>query len=222
MQPVFWTLPLAFGLWFVTFAVPAGNFWLKLCASASVLAILGLRSSWGERKTLFGFKPRLLWLGLTSALVLYGIFWVGKHASAQILPFAPREISNIYVTRSQLSPWLIAVLLFGIMGPAEEIYWHGFIQRILRLHLGAARGVLLTTAVYALVHIFASNFMLVVAAGVCGLFWGLLYQREQSLLPVIISHSIWDVLIFVIFPLNGTRGLILFGVRFPWSIASLF
>jgi membrane protease YdiL (CAAX protease family) len=43
--------------------------------------------------------------------------------------------------------------------------------------------------------------MLLVAAGVCGLFWGLLYWREQNLIPVIISHSLWDVMIFVLFPM---------------------
>jgi hypothetical protein len=88
------------------------------------------------------------------------------------------------------------------MGPAEEIYWHGFVQRTLGLRLDAIRGVLLTPAVYAAVHISGFNFMLVMAAGVCGLFWGILYQREKSLIPVIISHSLWDVIIFVLFPLS--------------------
>jgi hypothetical protein len=45
--------------------------------------------------------------------------------------------------------------------------------------------------------------MLLVAAAVCGFFWGWLYQREQSLIPVIVSHSIWDVLVFILFPLNA-------------------
>ena len=67
---------------------------------------------------------------------------------------------------------------------------------------GPTAGLFLTTAVYSLVHIVALNFMLLVAAAVCGLFWGWLYQREQSLIPVILSHSIWDVIIFVIFPLS--------------------
>ena len=41
-----------------------------------------------------------------------------------------------------------------------------------------------------------------VAAAVCGLFWGLLYLREGSLVPVMISHALWDVMTFVLFPLN--------------------
>jgi hypothetical protein len=91
LHSVWWTLPLAFGLWFVTFAVPAGNFWLKLCASAAILALAGLKLSWKERGTLFAFKPHHLWVGVSSALVLYGIFWTGKRVSSLIFP-CRREI----------------------------------------------------------------------------------------------------------------------------------
>ncbi len=202
MRSIWWTLPLAFGLWFITFAIPAGNFWLKLCASATVLALIGLRLSWKERQGLFSFRPRHLWVGVSSALVLYWIFWLGKLISPLIFPSASREISNIYINKAQLDPLIIGLLLLFVMGPAEEIYWHGLVQRTLSLRLGPAGGVFLTAAIYALVHVVAFNFMLVGAAGVCGLFWGLLYQKEKSLVPVIISHSLWDVIIFVLFPLN--------------------
>ena len=88
-----------------------------------------------------------------------------------------------------------------LIGPAEEIYWHGFVQRRLVGRYGGRAGVLGTAAVYALVHAVSLNPMLILAAGVCGLYWGLLYQREQNLIPLIISHSLWDLLIFVLFPM---------------------
>jgi len=202
LRPVVWTLPLAFVLWFFTFSVSIGNFWYKLTISASLLAVLGLTRSRDDWKTLFHFKRRYLWLGPLSAILLYGIFWSGKELSTILFPFASREISTVYFNKAQLNLTAIGLLLFFIMGPAEEIYWHGFVQRSLSKHFGPMRGLFLTTVIYGLVHIFALNFMLLVAASVCGLFWGWLYQREQSLIPVILSHSIWDVLIFVIFPLS--------------------
>ena len=202
LLPVLWTLPLAFILWFITFAIPPGNFWLKLTCSASLLATLGLRSSRKDWRALFHFKPRYLWLGPLSAILLYGIFWLGKECSTFLFPFASKQISNVYLNKAQLDVRAIGFLLFFIMGPAEEIYWHGFVQRSLCQQLGSWKGLFLTTAIYSLVHIFALNFILLVAAAVCGFFWGWLYQREQSLIPVILSHSIWDVIIFVIFPLS--------------------
>jgi len=202
LRAVVWTLPLAFGLWFLTFAVSAGNFWVKLCFSASILAATALALSRGEWKTLFGFKRRHLWLGPVSALVLYGIFWLGNGLSSLLFPFASKEISSIYLNKAQLPSFIIGLLLLFVMGPAEEIYWHGFVQRTFSRRFGAVAGILLTTTIYAVVHVVAFNFMLFVAAGVCGLFWGLLYQREQSLIPVILSHSLWDLVIFVLFPLQ--------------------
>ena len=202
LRPVLQTLPLAFLLWFFTFAVPFGNFWLKLTLSASMLAVLGLKSSRHAWRTLFHFRLRHLWLGPLSAIVLYGIFWLGKECSTLLFPFASKQISNVYFNKAQLDVRAIGFLLFFIMGPAEEIYWHGFVQRVLSERRGPAAGVFLTTVIYSLVHIFAFNVMLLVAAAVCGLFWGWLYQRELSLIPVILSHSIWDVIIFVVFPLS--------------------
>jgi membrane protease YdiL (CAAX protease family) len=202
LRPLFWTLPLAFILWFFTFAIPSGNFWLKLTISASFLAILGLRLSRKDWRTLFHFEPRYLWLGPLSALLLYGIFWLGKEFSTLLFPFASKQISNVYFNKAQLDARAIGLLLLFIMGPAEEIYWHGFVQRSLSRRFGPWEGLFLTTTLYSLVHIVALNFMLLAAAAVCGFFWGWLYQREQSLIPVILSHSLWDVLIFVIFPLS--------------------
>jgi uncharacterized protein len=201
LRTVYATIPAAFVLWFFIFALPVGNFWLKLTGSASILAAIGLISSRNELKALFVFKIRHLWVGVLSALILYGIFWVGKLAANLLFSFAPGQIESVYASKMQLDAVWIGFLLLLVMGPAEEIYWHGFVQRRLVGRYGAKAGVLATAVVYALVHVASLNFMLVAAAGVCGLYWGLLFQREKNLIPLIISHALWDFLIFVLFPM---------------------
>lgn len=42
--------------------------------------------------------------------------------------------------------------------------------------------------------------MLILAAGLCGLFWGFLYVQNGSILLNIVSHTVWDVAIFLLFP----------------------
>jgi membrane protease YdiL (CAAX protease family) len=202
LRTVYATIPAAFVLWFFIFAAPAGNFWLKLTGSASLLAAIGLVSSRNELKALFVFKIRHLWVGALSALILYGIFWVGKLAANLLFSFAPGQIEAVYASKTQLDAVWIGLLLLLVMGPAEEIYWHGFVQRRLTGRYGATMGVLATAVVYTLVHVVSLNFMLVAAAGVCGLYWGLLFQREKNLIPLIISHALWDFLIFVLFPMK--------------------
>ena len=65
---------------------------------------------------------------------------------------------------------------------------------------GETRAWLLSSLAYALVHVWAFNFMLLAAALVCGLFWGALYRWRKNLAPVIVSHAVWDVEIFILFP----------------------
>lgn len=201
-QRLLLTVPAAFLLWFLTFAVPNGNFWFKLSFSALLLAVFALKPLLEQKEKLLSMRKRFVFVGILSAILLYAIFWVGREVSTALFPFASREIGNVYVTKAELNPAAIGLLLFFIMGPAEEIYWRGFVQETLSHRFGQMTSLLVTSAIYALIHVFAFNFMLFVAAAVCGLFWGLLYLRERSLIPVIISHALWDLMTFVLFPFN--------------------
>ena len=96
----------------------------------------------------------------------------------------------------------IALLLFWVTGPSEEIFWRGYLQRSLMERFGRWPGWAAATAIYAGVHIWSFNFMLVGAAAVAGAFWGAMYARLGSLAPVILSHSIWSTVIFAVFPMR--------------------
>jgi hypothetical protein len=87
-----------------------------------------------------------------------------------------------------------------LIGPGEELFWRGFLQRRLQKGLGQWRGFILATMIYAFIHVGSGNVMLVLAAGVCGLFWGFLYLRFHSMLLNAISHTLWDVSIFLLLP----------------------
>ncbi|MBO7226767.1 MAG: CPBP family intramembrane metalloprotease, partial [Bacteroidales bacterium] len=69
------------------------------------------------------------------------------------------------------------------------------------LRWGANCGFIVTTAIYTLVHVASFNFMLIMAAMVCGVFWSLMYSWKKNLLPLIISHALWDVTVFIVFPI---------------------
>ena len=97
---------------------------------------------------------------------------------------------------------MIALLLFFVTGPGEELYWRGYLQKNLMVRFGEWQGWLLATAIYSAVHIWSFNFMLIGAAAVAGAFWGAMYWRFKSLTAVIISHSVWSMVIFAVFPMN--------------------
>jgi hypothetical protein len=67
---------------------------------------------------------------------------------------------------------------------------------------GNFKGYILTTLIYAGVHVFSGNLILILAALVAGAFWGALYLWKRDLLIQITSHSFWSAFIFAVFPIH--------------------
>ena len=108
--------------------------------------------------------------------------------------------------KTGMPPYVIALLLLLLICPAEELFWRGYVQRTLARVLSgkwaADLAFIVTTAVYALVHVWSFNFMLVMAALVAGAVWGFIYRLCPKALPaLIVSHALWDALVFVIMPI---------------------
>ena len=92
-------------------------------------------------------------------------------------------------------------LLLLLIGPAEELFWRGYVQNTLSSRWNPDTGAALTLAAYTLVHVPSMNFMLVMASLTAGAVWGLLYRFfPERLWALVISHALWDAAVFVWFP----------------------
>jgi membrane protease YdiL (CAAX protease family) len=198
--PLAVTVLLAAGLWFITFALEWTSFWIKISLSAALLAGIAIVLDPRARRE-FGWNGRAVWLGLASAALLYLIFWAGRAISIAVFDFAGRQIGGIYHKGAGMPAGVIAALLFFVTGPSEEIYWRGYLQRSLMERFGRWPGWAAATVIYAGVHIWSFNFMLVGAAAVAGAFWGAMYARTGNLTAVIISHAVWSTVIFTVAPM---------------------
>lgn len=187
-------------LWFATFVIQPFNFWMMMTFNTIVLSLIAFFMG----RPLFkkeDFKLVNIFIGIFSAAVLYGIFFVGNIISKKIIPEQGQYLSAIYNNRVSVPTWLVAGLLFFPIGFGEEIFWRGFIQNKLQ-KFGNVRALIITTIIYTGIHIPTLNPVLVLAALTCGLFWGYIYYRTGSLLTVLISHMLWDPFIFVIAPMR--------------------
>lgn len=221
MPRIFASLFVAAALWFLMFSpwtAPHINFWLAMSVSAIILTLLAL---------LFGGLrlPRMsvrewglsLALGAVIAALLWCAFWVGDKVSQWLFDFARPQVDLIYGMKTGNASWVLSLLLLFVIGPAEEIFWRGYIQQSLvnklrhryrRCALAVANrkaknwAFIITTAAYTLVHLPSGNFMLIMAALVCGIAWGGLYRLMPRQLPaIVISHALWDAAAFIWFPL---------------------
>jgi hypothetical protein len=183
------------------FAVPGGNFWLKISLSAATLACVALLLR-KDLRSAPRFDARAVLAGLAAAAALYGLFAAGRFVSLHLFGFADAQIEAVYHKGAGTPALLIAMLLFFVTGPSEEIFWRGYLQRGLQERFGGWQGYALATALYAGVHVCSLNFMLTGAAAVAGAFWGAFYWRTGSLPATVVSHSVWSTVIFAFLPLR--------------------
>lgn len=191
-------------LWFIMFSpwtAPQVNFWVCMTVSAIVLTCFALtfggRGSIGSSSHLI----KSILLGVAIATLLWGVFYVGDKASQILFSFSRAQVKLIYNMKEDVSPTLLALLLLFVIGPAEEIFWRGYVQRTLSNYRTPLFAFITTTMCYTFVHLPSGNFMLIMAALVCGIVWGgLYYLMPKRLTAIIISHALWDAAAFVWFP----------------------
>jgi uncharacterized protein len=194
---------LAFVLWFVMFVLKPLNFWVMMAFSTSVLYAISILY-YRDQLNIENFKITEILIGISSAAVLYFIFWLGKAILDKygIIPNHNQNISSVYANREALPSWLVALLLFFPIGFGEEMFWRGYLQRILSDKYNKWAGLLITVFFYTAVHISTLNPILLLASFLVGIYWGLIFLWRGNIIAAVISHMLWDPFIFVIFPIN--------------------
>jgi membrane protease YdiL (CAAX protease family) len=188
-------LPAPFVLWYFAFDVPVLDFWTRISISALVLLLVSA-PKYAQMK----ISPSISGLvgGIVSAILLYLFFWSGFQIVRGIPAFL-QQTSWVYGLRGSTPLSTIFLLILFPIGPAEEIYWRGLIQSRLGRVLSTRNALILTSVLYSLIHLSTLNPSLMLVALVGGLVWGYMFNRFKNLFPVLISHIIWDELIFVLF-----------------------
>ena len=191
-------------LWTVMFSpwtAPHVNFWVMMTCSGLVLTLYSTWAAPGWWKEV-RLDPVNVLAGIVLAAALWGVFWLGEFFSTLLFDFARPQVDMIYGMKEGENPWILTALMLLIIGPAEEIFWRGYLQRNFSRKWNPDVAFIVTTLMYSLVHISKFNFMLIMAAMVAGIVWGLAYRFfPEKLGAIIISHALWDCAVFIWFPI---------------------
>jgi CAAX protease family protein len=180
----------AYAAFALTFRGPRERFWDRMTATGVMLGALALISEPKTRRVRIG--PREAAFGLASAAGLYAIFRAGDALAREVMPRGTEEIGDVYALRSLRPPDELALRLGLVIGPAEELFWRGFVQ--------AHAGFVSAAVLYGGAHLVTENATLVGAATVAGTYWGLLRALGMPLGALIVSHVAWDIWIFLVAP----------------------
>jgi membrane protease YdiL (CAAX protease family) len=198
---------LMFSPMFVLHQIGPFDFWWWMSTNLAVLLAICFLT---DRDYLILLKKDLsegtlkkIGIGLLSAALLYLLFFVGNYLSRKWFNFAGSGIEGVYGFKGDAAGIRIALLMLAVIGPGEELFWRGYLQRKLSSKTGKWVGFIIALLMYTGVHIFTGNIMLILAAFICGLFWGWIYLKYNSMVINVISHTVWDIVVFLLLPFNA-------------------
>jgi membrane protease YdiL (CAAX protease family) len=158
---------------------------VQLALKTGVPAALGLRRT--------RFWPAVGW-----AAAVMGAFWFAAALVVAIFGDAPdQEITEEIKSEDGALALAGYISLTCLIAPlAEELFFRGLLFPVLRSRFGVAWGVLVTGALFSLVHALGSPVEALIVLFVLGSGLCLLYLRTGSLLPCIGLHALNNAISF--------------------------
>jgi len=133
--------------------------------------------------------PFVLFVSLLSSLIAFSIWGEGQ--------FEQIAVEQLKLTFGH--PFLFALMIFSIVVLVpfmEELLFRGFFQTLLKRYFGRVWAIILSAAVFALVHYASAqgtgNFQLILSLIVLSLFIGFIYEREGTLWAPIALHMTFN------------------------------
>jgi membrane protease YdiL (CAAX protease family) len=191
-------LLIAYPAFALTFRGPRDRFWGRMTTTGAILGAIAIAGDGSLQRP--RLRPRDVALGLGIAAGLYGIFQVGDQMARRILPLGNENIRDIYELRSLRPKDEIAMRLAAVIGPAEELFWRGLLQRSIARRWGRPPAAVAAAIAYGGAHLVTGNPALIGAATVAGLYWSALALCGAPMAALIVSHVTWDIWIFLIAP----------------------
>jgi hypothetical protein len=143
---------------------------------------------------------RLVVMGVASGLALYALFAAGALVVGRT-PLWPHIESVVELTRTTAPGMLAALVIVFGTSPSEEVLWRGAVFARLTRRYGAGwRPVVLSAVAYAFFVGLSGSLVLPLAALVCGVVWARQRQVTGSLVPSLVSHALWSLLMYLYVP----------------------
>ena len=187
-------------------AVSTGPFgiWRAIGGAAVSLGVVVLLFDRAASTALLRPSSRLILLGAAAGGLMVAATYLLYPVLARVVPLVATDTARLYAAFRAPSLVVASFALVPVI-VGEELVWRGAVQASLVQRLGAWRGVALAAVVYALVHAPLGSTVLVAVAFFCGLAWGALRARTASLVPTLVAHVLWDVMVLLWLPLDARR-----------------
>jgi membrane protease YdiL (CAAX protease family) len=174
--------------------------WLAIGGAAVGLggAVLALDHAAARRS----LRPstRLTLAGVGAGCLMAAATYLLYPILARLSPLIATDTAGLYASFRALPPVIASLALLPVV-IGEELVWRGLVQTELMRRFGPRGGVILAALAYALAHAPLGSLLLFAAALICGMAWSALRAASGSLVPSLLAHLVWDVVVFLWLPL---------------------
>jgi membrane protease YdiL (CAAX protease family) len=190
-------------LWLVASAsARALGIWLALGGASVGLGVAIFMLDRAVALRLLRPSARLVLVGAAVGWSMAGATYLLYPVFSRVWPSIPADAAKLYAT-FRGPPMVVAALALVPVILGEELVWRGVVQAALVRRLGPWRGVTAAAFAYALAHAPLGSPILVVAALACGMVWGALRVASVSLVPSLVAHLVWDILVLLWLPVDA-------------------
>lgn len=171
------------------------------------VAVAAVRARGGDWAFFDLSRPsaRTIGIGLAAGIAMLGLLWAFSVLTTALnVPSASHGVQE----RIEANPTIalvMAVVSVLFVSPGEELLARGFVQKTLYDHYSPRLAVVVASAVFAGVHVFAyaTASPLAVAASLTQLFCislvlGAIYLRTRNLVAPILAHGVYNAVQFIL------------------------
>lgn len=176
--------------------------WSALGGTAVALGVAVLALDRPAPTALLRPSPRLVLVGAAAGGLMAAATYLLYPALARLVPLIATDTAQLYAAFRSPSRVVASMALVPVI-VGEELVWRGVVQAALVRRWGAWGGVILAAVAYALVLAPLGSPVLVAVAFLCGLAWGALRATTASLVPTLMAHLLWNVLVLLWLPLDA-------------------
>lgn len=136
-------------------------------------------------------------VGVAMSVATWGLYPLAEW----LFPAVQGEVRALYaLLREPPGPVRAFPLLLFVVA-TEEVVWRGLAIDTISRSSGARNAVVLSALLYVLPQVAMRSPVLMVVALLCGLVWGVLRVRYAGLTAPLAAHAVWDLLVFVLYPI---------------------
>jgi membrane protease YdiL (CAAX protease family) len=180
--------------WFLSARLPVVSAYLRLLPVALVVLGFGLKTG-----RFVGPSGRAAGVGAAAGVAMVGLTYPAFTALVGVFPKLDTATAALYATSRIMNPALEIPALVLIVA-AEEVLWRGLLFTTLEERWGSVTAVGVGTTIYSLAQSGSGSVLLAGVAFGCGLVWGLLRWRTQSVWASFLCHLLWTATVVVARP----------------------